>query len=205
MPPPAQVNLLLEKKYPKPKVDAVRSGTASRRGTRFCLYRVSSPRSQEWLDSCYDWVVSENNLDPARNMPEILKQVEEQLLGSDLSDSMESGTGLARNIPTALKGATGAVPILVQVVSITDIGQSAFHLQNVRQTRLDRADLAGLAEQDGGEDDGPVPKYPRSMLQFMLSDGNTTIKAIEFRKIPQLTLDETPLGYKVCTLVCMPL
>ena len=42
-------------------------------------------------------------------------------------------------------------PILVQIVSMTEIGSSAFNLQNIRQARIEQADLAGLAEE---EDDG---------------------------------------------------
>ena len=106
-------------------------------------------------------------------------------------------TGIPRNIGTAKKGTVGVPPVLVQITSITEIGHSAFTLRNTRQTRIDRADLAGLAEEDGGEDDGPIPRYPRSMLQFRISDGSTEIDAIEYRKIPELELGETPLGYKV--------
>ena len=57
--------------------------------------------------------------------------------------------------------------------------------------------VAEPVEEDGGEDDGPIPRYPRSMLQFRISDGSTEIDAIEYRKIPELELGETPLGYKV--------
>jgi RecQ-mediated genome instability protein 1 len=141
--------------------------------------------------------VSENNLDPVRQAQEVQRLVEIQLLESDLRDSMQHGTGLPSNIGNAKKGTLGGAPVLVQIMSITDIGQSAFSLQTVRQTRIDRADLAGLAEQDGGEDDGPIPRFPRSMLRFELTDGKTTINAIEFRKIPELELGETPLGFKV--------
>lgn len=71
---------------------------------------------------------------------------------------------------------------------------------SVRQNRMDRADLAGLAgEVDAdAEDEGPVPKYPRGMLRLELSDGFTTVEAVEYRSIPQLELGVTPLGYKVC-------
>ena len=66
---------------------------------------------------------------------------------------------------------------------------------------MDRADLAGLAregDEDATEDEGPVPKYPRGMLRLELSDGFTTVEAVEYRSIPQLRLGVTPLGYKVC-------
>jgi RecQ-mediated genome instability protein 1 len=66
---------------------------------------------------------------------------------------------------------------------------------------MDRADLAGLVREgveDAEEDEGPVPKYPRGMLRLELSDGFTTVEAVEYRSIPQLELGVTPLGYKVC-------
>lgn len=97
---------------------------------------------------------------------------------------------------------------------MTEIANSAFNLMGVRQTRLDRADLAegaqrrreereaqGLQEEDIEEDEGPIPKYPRGMLKFELSDGATTLQAIEFRSLPDFELGVTPLGYKVRGLV----
>lgn len=114
---------------------------------------------------------------------------------------MLPGTGLPQNVYELDNTKLQGPPILVEIISITEIGQSAFNLQNVRQARIERADLAGLAEegdeQDGGEDAGPVPKYPRSMLRFQLSDGATVLEAIEYRRIPELELGVTPLGYKV--------
>jgi RecQ-mediated genome instability protein 1 len=113
--------------------------------------------------------------------------------------------------PRRQKQTTGPVPLLVEVRSITDIAQSAFSLLNTHQTRLDRADL-GLAQGDanhGGEqqqqveeDEGPVPRFPRGMLRFELSDGCTTFRAIEFRSLAELELGVTPLGYKV-RFVCL--
>lgn len=89
-------------------------------------------------------------------------------------------------------------PILVEVTALTEIGSSAFSLANVRQARIERADLAGLAQAEGAEDDGgPIPKYPRRMLRMEVSDGSIIMPAIEFRSMPSLDLAETPLGYKV--------
>jgi len=128
---------------------------------------------------------------------------EEALLDSDLKDSMQPGTGF----PDGIAAAQGS-SILVQIVDITEIGHSAFSLTNVRQTRLDQEDLAGLARQNEeenenendnqvDEDVGPIPKYPRSMLKLQLSDGTVTVPAIEFKRIPGLELGVTPLGCKV--------
>ncbi|KAF9223778.1 hypothetical protein BS17DRAFT_118080 [Gyrodon lividus] len=105
------------------------------------------------------------------------------------------------------KQTTGPTPLLVEIRSITDIANSAFSLLNTHQTRLDRADL-GLAQGDANpngeqqqqideEDEGPIPRFPRGMLRFELSDGCTTFRAIEFRSLPELELGVTPLGYKM--------
>ena len=131
---------------------------------------------------------------------------EEALLDSDLKDSMQSGTGFPDDIATANDLTVQGSSILVQIVDITEIGHSAFSLTNVRQTRLDQEDLAGLARQNEeenenqdqvDEDIGPIPKYPRSMLKLQLSDGTVTVPAIEVKRIPGLELGVTPLGCKV--------
>ena len=118
-------------------------------------------------------------------------------------------TGLPPNIRQQHKFSTGAQPILVEIASLTEIGHSAFSLLNTRQARIEREDLAGLVQrereqnnQDGpvddGEDEGPIPNYPRQMLKLEISDGSVSLPAIEYRKIPELNLGETQLGCKVC-------
>jgi RecQ-mediated genome instability protein 1 len=150
----------------------------------------------DWLDACLAWIAEElhlNDLDSQGD--EIISNIDTQLLNSDLHDSMLTGTGFPPDIGNAentrLRG-----HILVQIQGITEVGHSAFSLQNVRQTRIDRADLAGLTADDE-EDEGPIPTYPRSMLRFDLSDGSQAVRAIEYRRLPELVLGVTPLGYKV--------
>ncbi|KZT29831.1 hypothetical protein NEOLEDRAFT_1166674 [Neolentinus lepideus HHB14362 ss-1] len=171
MPAPAQVVQWVQRSYPRPQVAA------------------------EWLNDCYDYVLEEMNLSPAMDLQRILDNVESQLLQSDLRDSMIPGTGLPLDI-SEYNGKRLRGPVLVEVTAITDIGHSAFSLQNVRQTRLDKADLAGLGQEDD-EEEGPIPRYPHSMLRFELSDGNISVGAIEYRKLPQLVLGQTPLGFKI--------
>ncbi|KAI0322756.1 hypothetical protein OF83DRAFT_1080008 [Amylostereum chailletii] len=173
MAPPRQLVQWLERTYPRPKIDP------------------------EWLNDCYDWVITEHHLDPAKDMPKIIEYVNVQLLSSNLADSMIPGTGIPATVAGMERGHLSGPPVLVQITTLTDIGHSAFSLMNTRQTRIDKEDLAGLAEDDGGEDDGPIPRYPRSMLRFTLSDGSTTLPAVEFERLPQLELGETPLGFKI--------
>lgn len=156
-------------------------------------------RLQEWLDACCTWIADELHLDPIAQTQQFLANVENQLLESDLRDSTVEGTGLPLNAHTLHNvRIRGTSPILVEVVEITEIGHSAFSLTNVRQTRIERADLAGLAAEEGVEDDeGPVPKFPRQMLKLYVSDGTVTLPAIEYRPMPELQLGETPLGFKV--------
>ncbi|KAH9068363.1 hypothetical protein EDB83DRAFT_2376063 [Lactarius deliciosus] len=161
--------------------------------------RQNYPKPSNWLQQCYTWVIGEHGLDPATDMAKIMEHVESQLLMSDLTDSMVSGSGLPHDLPGLRKGSLSGPPVLVQILALTDIGHSAFNLMNIRQAKVDRADLSGLArgENDEEADEGPVPNYPRSMLHFQLSDGTIRLNAIEYRKIPQLDLENTPLGYKM--------
>lgn len=103
------------------------------------------------------------------------------------------------NIATMNNVRLSCGPVLCEVTAVTEIGHSAFSLLNVRQTRIEREDLAGLAAEEGVEnDEGPCPDYPRTMLRLEIGDGTTTVPAIEYRKISGFKLSETPLGFKVC-------
>lgn len=132
-----------------------------------------------------------------------------QYLGSDLTDSTLEGSGLPANVERIEKGriatSNSGGPILCQMNAIMEIGHSAFSLRNVRQARIDKADLAGLAAQERDEDEQPpqdgedytIPSYPRSTLRFVLSDGFRTLDALEYRRLPSVNLGDTPLGCKV--------
>ncbi|KAG9040261.1 hypothetical protein FRB95_000190 [Tulasnella sp. JGI-2019a] len=157
--------------------------------------------TQAWLEACYEWVIAEFDLRD-NQIDEIVGRVENQLLESDLDDSMQPQTGLPINLKDLhntriASGPRGA--ILCQINALTDIGHSAFSLQNVRQTRIDRADLAGLVEAgvEDEEENQSIPNYPRGMLRMELSDGSTTLHAMEYRRISALQLGVTPLGCKV--------
>ncbi|KAJ3993174.1 hypothetical protein F5050DRAFT_763719 [Lentinula boryana] len=156
----------------------------------------------EWLQACYDWIIGERRLNPDTDMPQIIEEVEAQLLESDLRDSMVHGTGIPKDIAnfnTAHSKLTGP-PILVQIEAMTDVGVSAYSLNKTRLIREERRDAG--EEQEGEADDevegeGPIPNYTRSMLRLELSDGSTTLRAAEYRPIPELTLGGTPLGFKL--------
>ncbi|KAJ6508014.1 hypothetical protein C8R47DRAFT_1100303 [Mycena vitilis] len=175
---PPQIPAWLDQHYPSPRVDP------------------------EWLDACYAWVTTEHHLDPATQMPAILNHIEAQLLQSDLCDSMNHGTGIPLALLTAISGTLHG-PVLVEITALTEVGSSALALDQVRVAREERfAAGAGLGDEENEADlevdgEGPVPNYPRSMLRLELSDGASTLSAIEYRRLPELTLGVTPLGYKM--------
>lgn len=149
------------------------------------------------------------NANPHSN--QFLQDVEAQLLQSDLTDSMLEGTGLPihitqsdhREANTRLTGP----PVLVEIVAITEIASSAYQLDQIRVAREERMRLGQTDDDEGGEGDleiegeGPMPKYPRGMLRFQLSDGTTTLSAIEYRSLPDLVLGKTKLGFKVSVIM----
>ncbi|PPQ99140.1 hypothetical protein CVT24_009330 [Panaeolus cyanescens] len=157
---------------------------------------------QDWLNECCTWIMEDRKLSPTANFDDFIQVVHEQLIKSNLSDSMQHGTGLSPQINNFQGNLTGP-PIMVEIVSIMEIGTSAFQLEQVRAAREERM-TSGVGNEEGEEDgdievegEGPMPKYPRRMLRFKLSDGYCTISAMEYRKIPSLVMGVTPLGYKL--------
>lgn len=148
----------------------------------------------EWLDACCDYLTGELGV-PVDDFESLKTHVEEQLLQSSLSDSTVPGTGF----PDPNSHGIRINNTLCEVVALTEIGHSAFTLKNVRQARIDKEDLAGLAGDLEDGEDYSIPKYPRSMLRFELSDGSKTMRAIEYRRISDFELGVMPLGTKVCT------
>ena len=121
--------------------------------------------------------------------------------------------------PQDVRIATDA-PMLLEIVELTEVGHSAITLRDVHEERKEerRIERAGgdvanarVARMDGNENASGVhelpadgeeerqkaPKFPRAMLRFLLSDGHNAVPAIEYRRIPGLSLEDTPLGCKV--------
>lgn len=130
--------------------------------------------------------------------------IEDQLLRSSLSESMDRQTGLPQNL-RQLNMTSGPSPVLVEVLSLTEAANSAFQLDQVRKAREERIRGGGFDDSLEGDDDadlevegeGPLPKYPRGMLSFVLTDGETAFEGMEYRSIPELSLVQTPIGFKV--------
>jgi RecQ-mediated genome instability protein 1 len=154
--------------------------------------------------------------DPNINTRDLIHSVNLQLLLSSLSDSCLPQTGLPA--PELLEDLHGEMLFqkdycLVMVMSIMEIGHSAFQLQTtmenrkealsgvrrIRRIRNPQADGGGADEEEAEDDDDDeaIPPYPRGMLRLEVSDGFHTLKAMEYQRIDGLTLGETALGSKV--------
>lgn len=116
---------------------------------------------------------------------------------------MLPGTGLPTHVGVATAITTLNGPhILVEIASITEIAHSAFHLNQTRMAIEERMKDGNVDDAEGEGDieiegEGPMPKYSRGMLEFHLTDGTTTLQAIEYRSLPDMSLEKTPLGSKV--------
>ena len=148
----------------------------------------------------------------------MIKLVETQLLSSDLSTSTLHSAAL---IPAALPNVTATLfpfpknAVLVQIISITEIAQSALGLLEVLKEKKELERLRIKNEEMGDQkpvavvDDGEEPvvegQFGRGMLKFRLSDGVNEIEAIEWARIDGLRLGETQLGCKVRRRRCLAL
>lgn len=149
------------------------------------------------------WAITMGGQNPDTNFQGLVDTIEDQILQSKLDDSMLPGTGLPTNvgIPTTTMTLKGH-HILVEIVSIMEIAYSAFNLNQTRMAIEERMKDGNVDDEEGEGDidiegEGPIPKYPRGMLKLQLTDGTTILPAIEYRPIPELSLENTPLGYKV--------
>lgn len=161
----------------------------------------------DWLEACCDYLATHF---PGLSAAQLIKKVEAQILLASLESCCESGPLPAQDLSETrsmmiASGVRGS--ILVQVESIFDAGESALSIKNIHEQRKEEARIkqrGGNADRariidnlDDGEAEKGPPKYPRSMLTLQLSDGFTVMKAIEYKRIPGLSLDETKLGSKV--------
>lgn len=172
LPTPNEITEWLDEHYPRPKI------------------------APEWLNECYNWIVTNHPLSVQTDLDLIIEHVEMQLLNSDLRDSTLPRTGLPMDIHTWHKRCLGKQGVLVEVAALTEIGHSAFNLFQAREKRIESEGVRGLEDEEEVPDDAGLPKYPRGMLRFELTDGFTTIPAIEYRSLPGFELGVTPLGCK---------
>ncbi|EAU83821.1 hypothetical protein CC1G_13138 [Coprinopsis cinerea okayama7 len=167
---------------------------------------------QAFLDDAFAHALrwqEENPIDPT------FQDKDDQLLAAfasifyrtPLSQSTLPGQGL----PPFSDAATACLkirgPLWMEVVSIDDLGVSAFQLERVRLERrryiLDRVSQAARERKVFSRDESAairatLPKYPRKTLQLRLTDGSQEIDAFEINgPLPHISLDETFIGHKI--------
>ena len=156
----------------------------------------------------------------------MIKAVEVQLLSSDLSTSVRLPAPPARRAALTTRtpasahtvlfagGKKGAV--LFQVQRASDAAHSAIQGREVLEEKREARKLAGREgggrimnldedEQGGGDADnkdavlpaGKAPVFTRGNGSFVLTDGETEVKAFERERIDGLGLEEIKLGTKV--------
>lgn len=177
-----QVTDALKRRYPCPEPNPV-SGVTT----------ITVTDNQEWVSQCLDSLGAEGQDTSYEN-------VEAAYLDSDLAQTTLQGA-----IPQELNdGVLFPRPTLVQLHSITEIGASAFALNTAREQRREvlsgATRIRGIDDDEDDIDDSKLPAYPRSMLGFEVSDGRSTIRAFEYRRLPELQLGETRLGLKVSSV-----
>jgi RecQ-mediated genome instability protein 1 len=151
-------------------------------------------------------------------MPQLIKQVENQLLLSQLSTSTISTLSLLPHPlpdrPTTLFP-TKAASVLLQVMAIEEIAQPALSLLRILKERqqLDKLRLANegiddaekerrRARREGAEEDeAGEGEWVRGVMKFELSDGHNSVKGVEWKRIPGFSLEETKLGCKVSLVI----
>lgn len=143
--------------------------------------------SQDWLRECVNFFCSENNHYSPKDLENF---VFDQWLLGDLRVIAVCGSlppNLSNILKTTLQG-----KMACQIESIIDIGHSAYNqMQKVRNEDVGNV----LIDENKEFQQAWEPKSNRC-LQFTLSDGAQTIKAIEYKPVSSLKTEMMP-GIKI--------
>ncbi|KAJ9125311.1 hypothetical protein QFC22_000268 [Naganishia vaughanmartiniae] len=216
----------LKSQYPNPDINPV--GETAATGTPRTHAHTSCLCFQEWIQNT---VTALAESDPSLDLRGMFFAIQTQLLLSNLAESLlpyplnPPPPGKLTTLPAepelvhdaVLYGPDKKDACLVQIVSISEVGQSAFQTKNVMEQRKEALSGVGRirrirdhtepsnsnnanGEQPPDEEDNEpddVPPYPRSMLMLDVSDGFRVMRAMEYRRIDALKLGETALGSKM--------
>ncbi|KIJ12144.1 hypothetical protein PAXINDRAFT_83435, partial [Paxillus involutus ATCC 200175] len=162
--------------------------------TRFPLNTQNYPKptiDPKWLSDCCQWISSEHNI---CHFHRFIEHVGLQLLRSNLGDSVVPGSGTTQ----AHEGRAGwprinGDPLRDHAVKTNDRTRTP-HRDSIGPSQ---ASCNLLSDSRIHTTPGPVPRFPRGVLMFELSNGCTTFRNIEFRSLAKLGSGITPSGYKV--------
>ncbi|WVF67584.1 hypothetical protein IAT40_002342 [Kwoniella sp. CBS 6097] len=135
----------------------------------------------------------------ASGTPTTLEELHLQYLHSDLAIStLESRTFPPGELHNSILFSR---PTLLQIHSISEVGNSAFQIQTTMEQRSEvlsgQSRIRRIDDEEDEVEDGKVPPYPRGMLKLEVGDGRRILKAMEYKKIGDLTLGQTSLGCKL--------
>lgn len=131
--------------------------------------------------------------------------VTSRIVESRFSEVAVPGTGLLPRIYGGMVYTEINGPVVLELVHLTEVGISAFELDEIREQRdkASRAGLMSLAERgllptstNIANVQATLPPYPRKCLKLILSDGTTELPALECEALP-LELGKTRMGLKV--------
>ncbi|WVN86310.1 uncharacterized protein L203_101473 [Cryptococcus depauperatus CBS 7841] len=145
-----------------------------------------------WVEKCADALVEAGTEASIDN-------IHAEYLYSDLSlctlESVVFPVGELHNIVVF------GQPTLLQIHSISEAGASAFQIQTTMELRSEvlsgQTRIRGLYDEDEEMREGKVPPYPRSMLRLEVGDGRRKMRAMEYKRLPDLVLGQTSLGSKI--------
>ncbi|KIJ05380.1 hypothetical protein PAXINDRAFT_93539, partial [Paxillus involutus ATCC 200175] len=153
----------------------------------------------KWLSDCCQWISFEHNIS---HFHRFIEHVELQVLRSYLEDSAVPGSGTTR----AHEGRAGwpginRDPLRDHAVKRNDRTRTP-HRDSIEPSQascnlLSDSRIHTTPRQQVEECEGPVPRFPRGVLMFELSNGCTTFSDIEFRSLAKLESGIMPLGHKV--------
>ncbi|PWN20920.1 hypothetical protein BCV69DRAFT_282432 [Microstroma glucosiphilum] len=123
------------------------------------------------------------------------------LLCSDIGVSAQTQLDVLEARRTARSSLTGSSLLLEESAQGSGAGSSVQRSAQARQDQeqLDAEHGDHMTEFNAAEEAATLPAtvFPRSMLQLQLSDGFTTVVGFEHRRVPGLSMADTPLGAKV--------
>ncbi|CAI2173595.1 7916_t:CDS:2 [Funneliformis geosporum] len=142
---------------------------------------------RDGLEKALTKVLSEKEM---IHINELLNRIYYELLHSELSDVIYPTLPNLNEFQNGYIAQNG--PILLEIVECIEVGIPTYKLlQVLNEFESTQANLT----EDKRESEAKL-EFPRKMLYLLLSDGQQKIKGMEYKRIPELSLN-TPIGKKV--------
>ncbi|CAG8546947.1 1635_t:CDS:2 [Funneliformis caledonium] len=143
---------------------------------------------RDGLEKALTKVLSEKEM---IHINELLNRIFFELLHSDLSDVIYPTLPNLNEFQNGIIAQNG--PILLEIVECIEVGIPTYKLLQILNEF--ESTQANITEENNRESEKQL-EFPRKMLYLLLSDGQQKIKGMEYKRIPELSLN-TPIGKKV--------